>query len=192
MAEFIRSVRTVHQAVSGTPVIQYEAGKAVGYAFQQAFSYAFLAIGLLLLVLLRSWKDTLLLLLILLAGAAYTTLVMTIINMPLNFANIIALPLLLGIGVDSGIHILERYRKDKYIHQNIFANATHYGVLISALTTIFSVGNLAFATHRGTASMGLLLVIGISIMVCCTLILLPALLQAWNACSNSEKKHDKN
>ncbi len=174
---FISAVREVHQQISGALVIQHEAGNAVKKAFLQAFIYALLAIALLLLLLLRSFGDSLLLLSILLLSACYTGAAMSWTGMSFNFANIIALPLLLGIGVDSGIHILDRYRQAGVAGgYQLWGSATARGILISTLTTVMSIGSLAFSSHQGTASMGLLLVMGVSIMVCCTLFLLPMLL----------------
>ena len=97
-------------------------------------------------------------------------------NIPLNFANIIGLPLLLGIGVDSGIHITERFYEEKDSQTNIYTTSSMRGVIVSTLTTIFSIGNLAFSSHQGTASMGLLLSLGLLSMMLATMIILPSFL----------------
>jgi len=76
--------------------------------------------------------------------------------MPFNYANVIVLPLLIGIGVDSGIHIAIRERRAPGA---VFATSTPRAVLISALTTVAAFGTLAFSDHRGTASMGTLLAV---------------------------------
>jgi len=94
-----------------------------------------------------------------------------LLNNSFNFANIIALPLLLGMGVDSGIHILQRLKSG---HANILESSTARGVFFSSLTTLCSFSSLAFTSHQGTASMGILLAIGITFTLLCTLIVLPA------------------
>ena len=99
---------------------------------------------------------------------------MLLFNIPLNFANIIGLPLLLGIGVDSGIHIADRFRHDNI--NNIFMTSSSRGVIVSSLTTICSVGNLAFSSHQGTASMGILLAAGLTSMMISTMLILPSFL----------------
>jgi hypothetical protein len=105
-----------------------------------------------------------------------TGAVSVLLGIPLNFANIIALPLLLGMGVDSGIHILHRYRTALPEHRHILATSSARAVIVSALTTMCSIGNLAFSPHAGTASMGKLLSIGIAMTLVATLLVLPGLL----------------
>ena len=86
-----------------------------------------------------------------------TAALAVLIDMPFNYANIIALPLLVGMGVDNGIHVVHRLRTDT---AELFDTSTMRAVLASALTTIASFGNLAFSSHVGTASMGILLAMG--------------------------------
>ena len=109
-------------------------------------------------------------------GGAFTFGFMLLFNIPLNFANIIGLPLLLGIGVDSGIHIADRFRQEHQFQRNIFMTSSSRGVIVSSLTTICSIGNLAFSSHQGTASMGLLLSLGLASMMISTMVVLPAFL----------------
>ena len=111
-----------------------------------------------------------------LVGAIFTFGFMLLFNIPLNFANIIGLPLLLGIGVDSGIHITERFYENSGKKTNIYKTSSMRGVFISTLTTIFSIGNLAFSSHQGTATMGLLLTIGLISMLIATMLVLPSFL----------------
>jgi predicted RND superfamily exporter protein len=99
--------------------------------------------------------------------------------MPLNYANIIALPLLVGIGVDNGIHVVHRMRTESADAQ-LFNTSTMRAVLASGLTTVASFGNLAFSAHAGTASMGVLLALGLVASMAATLIVLPAWL-AWTS-----------
>ena len=113
--------------------------------------------------------------LLMLAGV-FTGAVMELSGISLNFANIIALPLILGIGVDNGIHMVHRFRSMGTDVSGILATSTSRGILFSTLTTICSFGNLAILPHQGMASMGKLLTIGIGFTLVCTLVLLPALL----------------
>ena len=173
---FVNEVRSVSPDLIGSPVIDIEAGDTVVSAFQQAFLYALGTIIVLLLILLERKHDTIYLLAPLLLAALFTGALCVLLDIPLNFANVIALPLLMGIGVDSGIHILHRYRKTPPADGKLLATSSARAVVISALTTIFSIGNLAFSGHPGTASMGILLTIGISMTLVCTLVILPSLL----------------
>ena len=177
---FVNQVRTVAPQLIGSPVIDIEAGDTVVKAFQQALLYAIVTIIVLLLFLLDKKKDAIYLLIPLLLATLFTGAFSVLLGIPLNFANVIALPLLMGIGVDSGIHILHRFRTAPPADGRLLATSSARAVVISALTTIFSIGNLAFSQHPGTASMGILLTIGISMTLICTLIVLPSLLTTIN------------
>jgi predicted RND superfamily exporter protein len=175
LRRFVAAVRSVAPDAIGFPVIYLEAGDAVVQAFQQAFLLSLLAVTVLLLILLRPKSDVFLVLLPLLLAGALTGAASVLFHIPFNFANIIALPLLLGIGVDSGIHMVHRMRTAPSSGQ-ILQTSTARAVLYSALTTICSFGNLAVSPHRGMASMGILLSIGIGFTLLCILVVLPALM----------------
>lgn len=177
MRKFVAAARDITPKLIGSPVIQTEAGAAVVAAFKQAFILALCVIALVLWILLRNLRLTLIALVPLLLAAALTASATILLGTPFNFANIIALPLLLGIGIDNSIHILYRHRLASLNgRQPTLQNNTTRAIIISALTTMLSIGNLAFSPHQGTASMGLLLTVGIAISLACALILLPSLL----------------
>ncbi len=176
MRRFVEELYKVDKRLTGPPVINIEAGDAVIDAFKQALTYAIIAIAFFLLILLPNKKDSLLVLSTLLFAAIVTGGISVVVNIPLNFANIIALPLLLGIGVDSAIHILHRFRTALPEHNNILATSSARAVIVSTFTTMGSIGNLAFSPHAGTASMGKLLTIGIGMTLFATLVVLPGLL----------------
>jgi predicted RND superfamily exporter protein len=123
-------------------------------------------------VVLHDLKDVLLIMAPIVLAAVVTLGATVLISMPLNYANIIALPLLVGLGVDNGIHVVHRMRTDSVAQ--LFDTSTMRAVLASALTTVASFGNLAFSSHVGTASMGVLLALGLAISMAATLIVLPA------------------
>jgi predicted RND superfamily exporter protein len=178
LRRFVAAVRSVAPDAIGFPVIYLEAGDAVVKAFQQAFLLSLLAITVLLLILLRPKSDVLLVLLPLLLAGALTGAASVLFHIPFNFANIIALPLLLGIGVDSGIHMVHRMRTAPPSSGQMLQTSTARAVFYSALTTICSFGNLAVSPHRGMASMGILLTIGIGFTLICILVVLPTLMAA--------------
>jgi len=102
-----------------------------------------------------------------------------LLESPFNFANVIVLPLLLGLGVSSGIYIVLRDREMRAAAASgaeVLRTATPRGVVFSALTCITSFGSLTFSAHPGTSSMGLLLTLALTLALLCTLVLLPALL----------------
>ena len=176
MRRFVEQIRAVDKRVIGDPVINLEASDAVVAAFTQAFLYAFVVITLFLLLVLKHKRDVGYILGPMLMAAIFTAGTAVLLHMQLNFANVIALPLLLGIGVDSGIHILHRFRTAMPAHNNFLATSSARAIIVSAATTIGGIGNLAFSRHVGTASMGKLLSIGIGITLVCMLVILPSLL----------------
>jgi predicted RND superfamily exporter protein len=186
MKRFVSAVRAIAgDSATGTPVINLGASDAVKLAFVQAFSYAFIVISALLLFILRSFKETLIVLAPLMLAGLLTAAASVIFELPFNLANIIALPLLLGIGVDSALHILHRYKTALPANGNLLQTSTARAVFFSALTTIVSFGNLATSAHAGTASMGIMLTIGVASTLSCTLLVLPAMLKQFIAINRS-------
>jgi len=171
---FVNDIMDTYPNAFGLPIGDVTSGQAVVAAFVQAFSGALVAIVVLLLMLTRSLKTTFLIVVPLLLAALLTGAFNVLLNNPFNFANIIVLPLLLGMGVDSGIHIVHRLQH-QYDHTDLLQSSSARGVFYSALTTLCSFSSLAFNTHAGTASMGILLSIGISLTIICSMLVLPAM-----------------
>jgi predicted RND superfamily exporter protein len=109
-----------------------------------------------------------------LLAAALTAGSMVLLGIHFDFVNVVVLPLLLGIGVDSGIHLV--HRAGEASADELLETTTARAVLFSALTTVASFGSLAFSGHRGISSMGKLLVSGMLLNLACNLVFLPALL----------------
>ena len=171
---YVGAVRALAPEATSTPVVIVEAAHAVVRAFQEATVIAVMAITLLLLIVLRNLRDVLYVLAPLALAAALTVATTVVAGLQFNFANVIVLPLLLGLGVASGIHLVLRHRRDGR-GRSLLASSTPRAVLFSALTTMGSFGSLAISSHRGTASMGLLLTIALSYSLVCFLIVLPAM-----------------
>ncbi|MGN8157937.1 MMPL family transporter [Salinisphaera sp. RV14] len=171
---FVNSVRQVAPHITGAPVLELSAGHTVSRAFVHAFIYAGVFITLFLLVLLRSVRDTLRVLAPLALSGMILAAATVVFEIPFNFANVIALPLLLGVGVDSGIHVVHRLRQREH-HRPFLGTSTARAVILSSLTTMAGFGSLAFSHHAGTASMGQLLTIGMLAVLVTTLIVVPAL-----------------
>lgn len=179
LERFVAEVRTVAPDATDVPVVNVEASQAVVSAFRQAFVSALVVITALLALLLPNKRDIPLVLAPLLLAGLVTAGICVLLNIDFNFANIIALPLLLGIGVDSAIHILQRFRSEHGAGGELLRTSTARAVIFSAMTTISSFGNLALSPHLGTASMGILLTIGVSMTLLATLVVLPAFLSLW-------------
>ena len=175
LRRFVTAVRTVAPDATDSPVILLEAGDTVVAAFQQATITALALIALLLVVLLRGVSGLLLVMAPLALAASLTVATSVVLGLPLNFANVIVLPLLLGLGVASGIHLVMRERGEAGAITRRWTS-TPRAVVFSALTTIGSFGSLSVSSHRGMASMGELLTIAITFTLICTVIVLPALM----------------
>ncbi len=172
---FISAVQRVVPTATGLPVVYQEASATVVSAFERALLYAFVMVAAIIWLVLRAVKDTLLVLVPIAIATILTAALTVLIDMPFNYANIIALPLLVGLGVDNGIHVVHRLRAQP--DESLFATSTMRAVLASALTTVASFGNLAFSAHVGTSSMGVLLALGLATSMAATLIALPAWLE---------------
>ncbi len=170
---FIAEVRRLAPDATDLPVIYLESGNAIVGAFQQALVSALAAIILVLLLTQRSSKDALLILLPLLMTAILTAASTVLMNNPFNFANIIIIPLLFGLGVDGGIYIMHRLRNPDQ-ESSVLHTSTARGLFFSQLTTLCSLVSMAVTPHLGLASMGKLLSIGLSLTIICTLVVLPA------------------
>ena len=173
---FVTAVRSVTTNATGAAVFNIESGRVVVAAFAQALLSALAAISILLLILLPHKRDVIVVLAPLLLAAMITAAATVAFGIAFNFANVIALPLLLGIGVDSGVHMVHRFRTALPVDGDLLGSSTIRAIVVSALTTICSFGNLAFSPHPGAASMGQLLAMGTAATLLCMLAVLPALL----------------
>ena len=176
LQNFVSEVQEVKTDATGAPVIMLEAGTVVVGAFRQAFIGALIVIILILIMKFRSIADPLFVILPLVFAGLLTVAAMVLLELPFNFANIIALPLLFGLGVDNGIHMVHAVHKAIPQNQAILGTSTARGVFFSGLTTVFSFGSLVFMPHVGMSSMGKVLAIGVLLSIVCTLVVLPAFL----------------
>lgn len=178
LKRFVDAVRTIAPDATDSPVEILEAGRAVVNSVVTAALISVFAVTLMVFLVLRSARDTLLVLIPLLLAALYTVAGTVLLSTPFNFANVIVLPLLMGLGVANGIHLVSRAREESS-GAAAFSTSTPRAVIFSSLTTIASFGSLAVSSHRGTASMGELLVLSIGLTLVCTLIVLPSLMRLW-------------
>ena len=172
---FVDQVRVLAPNASGGPVTILEAGDAVMKSLAQAGIWSIGAITLLTILLLRRIRDVVLIYVPLIFAAILTVGVSVAFDMPFNFANVIVLPLLFGLGIASGIHLVMREREEAYT-LGVAETSTPRAVFYSTLTTIGSFGTVAFSDHRGVASMGILLTVAILLTLACSLTILPVLL----------------
>ncbi|HEX5420051.1 MAG TPA: MMPL family transporter, partial [Gammaproteobacteria bacterium] len=174
---FVDSVRQVVPSATGVPVVYLEASRTVVHAFLLAFAYALVMITVLLWIFLRNGKDLLLVIVPILLATGATVGITVLFGIPLNFASVIGLPLLVGMNVDNSVHILHRVRTEPGEDGEAFGTSTSLAILSSNLTTIVSFGTLALSPHRGMASLGQMLTLGLILTLGASMVLLPALLK---------------
>ena len=181
LGRFVRAVAQVAPRATGRPAVEAGIGGIVVHTFRLAIGIALVAIAAVLLVTLRSPLDTVMVLLPITLAALFTVAVGVLIQIPFNMSNVVVIPLVLGLGVDNGIHVFMRFRHDRSLAE-MMRSSTPRAVLLSALTTLAAFGSLSISHHRGIRSMGILLSISVVCLIVCTLLVLPSMIllrQRW-------------
>jgi hopanoid biosynthesis associated RND transporter like protein HpnN len=175
LRDLVRAVRAIAPQAQGTAVVIVESARTIVDAFRWAAIYALLAIATILSLALRRVRDVALVMAPLLLSSLLTMLVVVVTRMSINFANIIALPLLLGVGVSFNVYFVMNWRAGE---RRFLGTGTARAIVFSALTTGTAFGSLALSAHPGTSSMGVLLLISLACTVIATMLFEPALLDA--------------
>ena len=173
LREFVTAVLAVEPNATGPAVALFEAGHTVVRAFIQAGIFALSAIALLLWITLRRITDVLLTLVPLLVAGVVTLELCVVFGLPLNFADIIALPLLLGVGVAFKIYYIMAWRQGKTA---LLQSSLTRAVIFSALTTATAFGSLWLSNHPGTSSMGKLMALALVCTMAAAVLFQPALM----------------
>jgi hopanoid biosynthesis associated RND transporter like protein HpnN len=173
LRKFAGAVLDAEPNAIGGPVSILKSGETVVRAFIHAGLWALIVISLLLWLALRRVTDVLLTLVPLLVAGAVTLEICVLIGMPLNFANIVALPLLLGVGVAFKIYYVTAWRAGR---TNLLQSSLTRAIFFSALTTATAFGSLWLSSHPGTASMGKLLALSLVTTLAAVLLFQPALM----------------
>ncbi len=171
---FVQQLRTIDPNVTGTPIQLYEYTTLLKESYEKAAWYALGAIVILVLIHFRNLSSVVLALLPVGIGTLWMVGLMGALEIPFNPANIMTLPLVIGIGVTNGVHILNRFAEEK--NPSILAKSTGKAVLVSGLTTIAGFGSLIPAQHQGIASLGIVMSMGVATCMIAGLTFLPALL----------------
>jgi len=173
LRRFADTVLAAEPNAIGGPVSILKSGDTIVRAFIHAGIWALLVISLLLYLTLRRISDVLMTMVPLLVAGAVTLELCVLIELPLNFANIVALPLLLGVGVAFKIYYVTAWREGR---KNLLQSSLTRAIFFSALTTATAFGSLWLSSHPGTASMGKLLVLSFVITLAAVLLFQPALM----------------
>jgi hopanoid biosynthesis associated RND transporter like protein HpnN len=179
LKRFVTAVRAVAPHATDTAVSIFESGNAVVSSFGQATCYALVAITLFLLFELRSLLETILILIPFALALMMTAASSVLLHVPLNFANIIVVPLLLGLGIDNGIHFIYRYRRDPWGNTNILQTNTFRAVFYNTTTSIVGFCTLIWMPNKGLSGMGIILTLCMTYVLICTVTVLPALIEVF-------------
>ncbi|MFV2069806.1 MAG: MMPL family transporter, partial [Pirellulales bacterium] len=189
---FVTDVRSVDPEVTGKPLQTFEASRQMQQSYIKAAFYSLGAVTLILLIDFRNLSTALLALLPVGLGTLLLFGLLGLLDIPLNPANMIVLPLILGIGIDDGVHVVHDYRSQRGAYR--LTRSTSTAVLMTSLTSMVGFGSLMIASHRGLESLGRVLTIGISCCLVTSLVTLPALLawySRWHGRPNDDRFPDR-
>jgi predicted RND superfamily exporter protein len=177
MEKFILDIWSIDPNATGTAVTASESSRLMKEGYIKGGIYALIAILAFVWISFRDWRCAILAILPLALGTLWTLGLMGLFNLPFNLANLVILPLIIGIGVDNGIHVVHRYRVDIGSTVSPVYKSTGKAVILSSLTTMIGFGSLMVASHRGIYSIGVLLTIGVGCCMIASLTILPAILK---------------
>ena len=175
LVRFVRDVQTVAPQVTGTPLGIFEFVELLMRGYRNAALWALLVIALVIFVDFRGLVAMGFTIIPLLVGTAWMLGAMAVLQIQFNPANIMTLPLIVGIGVAYGIYVVQRYRETG--EATFWGKSTGRAVILSALTTIVAFASLTIGDHRGIRSLGLVMAIGVAACLVASMTLLPALLE---------------
>jgi hopanoid biosynthesis associated RND transporter like protein HpnN len=173
---FIDDVRKVDAHATGEPIMVYESMTIMRDAYRGAFIYAFIAISVILLITFRSFKAAAIGLIPLIVGVLFMVSGMWLTGIDFNSANIIVMPLVLGIAVDSGIYIINRFRREGETSVEVVSRSAGRGVIYNTFMIMASFGALMVAHHRGVFSIGAVMSMGMAACQIAFILVLPAVL----------------
>ena len=175
--EFIRQLKTVDLKVTGNAIHMFESSRLMKEGYFYGGIYAMAAIFIYIIVSFGSLLAALIVLLPVVVGSFWTVGIMDLIGVSFNLANLVILPLIIGIGVVNGVHIVHRYREETEKTINVLSKSTGRGVILSSLTTMIGFGSLMVADHQGIYSLGLVLTLGVGCCLLASITVLPAILK---------------
>jgi predicted RND superfamily exporter protein len=173
---FTKDVFDITRSVSGTPPMFYYLMEIIGKDGRRASLLTIAVVFLFLWFDFKSLKKALIAMVPLFIGIIWMVGTMGIFGIQITLLNIMAIPLIIGIGIDDGVHILHRYKIEGEENTRKVYSSTGKAIIITSLTTMLSFGSLVFATYRGFGSMGLALFIGVGMCLLATILVLPAIL----------------
>ncbi|HVB83226.1 MAG TPA: MMPL family transporter [Candidatus Binataceae bacterium] len=177
LSRFIGALKTVDEDVTGPPVQTYNIATVMRRGYEHAAVLALIAVFVFVFADFRNLRDTALATVPLLFGGAWMLEAMGWMGWEFNLANLFAVPILIGTGIDNGVNMLYRWREERDKSALILTKAVGKSVTICSLTTIAGFAALISAEHRGISSLGWVLSLGVTLILVATLVVLPALFE---------------
>jgi len=173
---YVDASRRVSPEATGFPVVFRNMTDRITTGFVRAVGCGALFVILILLADYRSPRDAFLAMVPLVMGIVWMVGGMRLLGLSFNFANLIAVPLIIGVGIDNGVHVIHRIRLEGREGMHVVLRHTGRAILIASLTTMIGFGSLSFASHRGMASLGVVLLLGVGSCLVTSTVVLPNLL----------------
>lgn len=176
LAEFNAASYELSEDAIGFPVLFATRSSQITAGFATTFTVGVLLVLLILALDLRNVAHIALALVPVLVGVAWLVGLMRVLGLNFNLANLVAIPLILGVGIDNGVHMVHRFRLEGHAGITTLLSHTGRAILVASLTTMVGFGSLGLAAHRGMASLGILLLLGVGASMIAAIAVLPNLL----------------
>ncbi len=176
LSEYVAASLRVSPDAIGFPFMFHKMSRRITAGFYRAVLAGALLVLVILMIDLRSPRHALYAMFPLAMGLIWTLGLMRWLGFSFNFANLVAVPLIIGVGIDNGVHVVHRVRLEGRKGMRIVLRHTGRAILIASLTTMIGFGSLALASHRGLASLGTMLLLGVGSCFLASTIVLPNLL----------------
>lgn len=176
LTEFVAASRRVDEKATGFPLVFSKMSGRITGGFYRAVAVGALLVVLILIIDFRSLRDAFLALVPLVLGVIWMMGAMRLFEIPFNFANLVAVPLIIGVGIDNGVHVIHRVRLEGREGMNVVLRHTGRAIMVASATTMIGFGSLALASHRGLASLGTVLLLGVGSCLITSTVVLPNLL----------------
>jgi predicted RND superfamily exporter protein len=173
---YVAASESVSAEVTGFPLVFHKMSQRITTGFYRAVALGAILVAVILLIDFRNLREACLAMAPLAMGVVWMMGTMRILQIPFNFANLVAVPLIIGVGIDNGVHVIHRIRFEGRSGMRVVLRHTGRAILIASLTTMIGFGSLALASHRGLASLGLVLLIGVAACLVTSTVILPNLL----------------
>ena len=177
LPQHVKELKSIDPLITGISVQVYESGHMIKDSYTIAGILGFVLVFALVWIGFSSFTFAVVSVVPVAVGFALTFAIMQLVGMKINLANIVVLPLMFGIGVDAGVHVINRYRMEPTNRPLGLTSGTGKGITVTSLTTIISFGVMIFASHRGISDLGFVLAVGMTLTKLSCWVVMPALLE---------------